>query len=482
MLNLLKEYSKKSPYQYRFPLASQGEKFSLEGLNFGLPALTGSYSLIVQKNFYYFLSAILLLYLFAAETGNDWLYLLTAGGFTTIAMSVILPFFQVFDVTVSASLPHDLVAGDQLNVRIRLDRMLGSMKFAHIFPVKWLVVRIDLKNIDSRQKFSVLEPVSIDTIINEEWIMAQNPSIGRGVYEVQSIQTFCCFPFGLAWWSRSFDINSEAVLDNKKLVVFPSSTGVPGTFLYRLRASGNTALMSSASRSTATAPSTSVKSLREFVTGDGIRLIHWASSAKAGKLLVREFEHEGLPSYDVLLDLMAPWKSQEQFELAVSAATSLLNLGFRMGGSPYLYVIPDPEEPSAVQPEFLLDMPLLTAGMARWSQMLARVQPLTSKDDFEAPVPHFGVDSKLALLAVLPVKENAENADSNGVDLWVLSRRFKQITKEAAKEKAWQDIEGVNKNIPLHTGLGSADRRGSASASPGRIIATLQNYDEISAL
>ncbi len=482
MLNLLKEYSKKSPYQYRFPLKPQGEKFSLEGLRFRLPALTGSFSLVVQKNFYYFLIAILLLYLFAAETGNDWLYLLTAGGFTTIAMSVILPFFQVFDVSVSVSLPHDLVVGDQLNVRIKLDRMLGSMKFAHIFPVKWLVVRVDLKNIDSRQKFSILEPVSIDTIINEEWIMAQNPSIERGVYEVQSIQTFCCFPFSLAWWSRSFDINSTTVLDNKKLVVFPSSTGIPGSFLYRLRASGNTALMSSASRSTATAPSTSVKSLREFQTGDGIRLIHWASSAKAGKLLVREFEHEGLPSYDVLLDLMAPWRNQEQFELAVSVATSLLNLGFRMGGSPYFYVIPDPEEPIAVQPEFLLDMPLLTAGMARWSQMLARVQPLTSKDDFEAPVPHFGVDSKLALLAVLPVKNDPEGDGLNGVELWVLSRRFKQLAKEAAKEKAWQDLEGVNKNIPLHTGLGSADRRGATSASIGRVIATLQNYDEISAL
>ncbi len=477
MLNLLKEYSKKSPYQYRFPPPAQGEKFSLEGLRFHLPILTGSYSVVVQKNFFSFLGAILLLYLFAVETGNDWLYLLTAGGFTTIAMALVLPFFQVFDVSVTTSLHHDQVAGDPLNVRIKLTRMLGSLKFAHLFPAKWLIVRIDLKNTDSRQKFSVLEPVSIDTIIDEEWILAQAESVDRGVYEVQSIQTFCCFPFGLAWWSRSFNIDSPEVLDNKKLVVYPRTSSLPGTFLYRLRASGNTALISSASRSTAAAPSTSVKSLREFVTGDGLRLIHWASSAKAGKLLVREFEHEGLPSYDVLLDLNAGWKSQEQFELAVSIATSLLNLGFRMGGSPYFYLIPDPEEPSVVQPEFLQDMPLLTAGLGRWSHILARVQPLTTKEDFDPPVPHFGADSKLALLAVLPGKQ--ENQD--GVDLWVLSRKFKQITQQTEKEKSFGAAQ-ARQAIPAHMGIGSADRRGAETNSPGRVLATLNSYEEIAAL
>ncbi len=481
MLNLLKEYSKKSQYQYRFPPNAQGEKFSLEGLRFHLPILTGSYSVVVQKNFFSFLGAILLLYLFAVETGNDWLYLLTAGGFTTLAMALVLPFFQVIDVSVSVTLPHDQIAGDPLNVRIKLTRTLGSLKFSHLFPVKWLVVRIDLKNADTRQKFSVLEPVSIDTVINEEWILAQNPAIERGVYEVQSVQTLCCFPFGLAWWSRNFDIKSHAILDNNKLVVYPRTSSLPGTFLYRLRASGNTALISSASRSTATAPSTSVRSLREFVTGDGLRLIHWASSAKAGKLLVREFEHEGLPSYDVLLDLMAGWKNQAQFELAVSIASSLLNLGFRMGGSPYFYIIPDPEEPSVVQPEFLLDMPLLTAGLGRWSHILARVQPITSKEDFDPPVPHFGADSKLALLAISPVKNDGPDLDSDGVDLWVLSRKFRQLTQQAEKEKAGT-MDSDRKAIPAHAGISSADRRGGTTVSPGRVLATLSSYDEIAML
>jgi len=83
-----------------------------------------------------------------------------------------------------------------------------------------------------------------------------------------------------------------------------------------------------------------VRGVREFVHGDSPRLIHWASSARVGRLLVREFEAEGLPGYDILLNLRANWVNREQFELAVSIVHSLMNLGFKLGGAPDLLVVP----------------------------------------------------------------------------------------------------------------------------------------------
>jgi len=61
--------------------------------------------------------------------------------------------------------------------------------------------------------------------------------------------------------------------------------------------------------------------------------------------MVREFEKEGLPTFDVILDLSCPWVSAEQFELAVSAAASMVQLGHTLGIHPDLIFL----EPSLLQ-------------------------------------------------------------------------------------------------------------------------------------
>lgn len=480
MLNLLKEYSKKSPYLSRFVVPEPGSEFDLKGVEFSVPG-TG-YKVVLEARFWIAVSVVLLIYLIAIESKMEWFYLIAAGGTSTILMGLLYPYLQVRDIVASCAIPPDGVAGDRLRVRVRLKRLSPRSQVTRLFPIRWLVVRIKL--VGDRHSFSVLKPITVDTIANEAWVVAQSPPLPRGVYRIDAVETYTCFPFGLAWWSRDFPIGvGGKIVDNPVVTVYPKVSGIEGNFLYRLRAAGSTALISSATRASSSMSSASVRSLREFVTGDSPRFIHWASSAKTGKLVVREFDSEGLPGYDLLIDLTAGWKSVEQFELAVSVTNSLLNYGFRMGGAPELYLIPELHQDPAELPLCLLDLPPLPPGVARWSQLLARVEAVYPKqDDYEPAVPDFGAEGKLALLTVRPAQMEDERGQvdldiNKKVDIWVMSRAFRQASSSAEKAEAWtMSQRGV---IPAHAG--SSDRRGS-SGPPGRVLASLTAFEEIAHL
>ena len=65
--------------------------------------------------------------------------------------------------------------------------------------------------------------------------------------------------------------------------------------------------------------------LREYVRGDDLRHVHWRSSARAGQLLVRQY-HQSRRSHATVIvdDWRASYAREEDFELAVSVAASLV--------------------------------------------------------------------------------------------------------------------------------------------------------------
>lgn len=65
--------------------------------------------------------------------------------------------------------------------------------------------------------------------------------------------------------------------------------------------------------------------LRPYVVGDDLRRVHWASSARAGDLLVRQDDPPWQGHLTVLLDARTERLDPERFEVAVSAAASLLH-------------------------------------------------------------------------------------------------------------------------------------------------------------
>ncbi|WP_454296303.1 DUF58 domain-containing protein [Salana multivorans] len=69
---------------------------------------------------------------------------------------------------------------------------------------------------------------------------------------------------------------------------------------------------------------TDLVSLREYLPGDDLRRLHWATSARRGTLMVREDADPSAPHLTVLLDDRAGSYSGEGFEEAVDVAASLL--------------------------------------------------------------------------------------------------------------------------------------------------------------
>jgi len=159
------------------------------------------------------------------------------------------------------------------------------------------------------------------------------PTVRRGVIMVGPVRTVRADPIGL--------VRRELIwTDTVELVVHPKTIGVPSTSTGLIRD------LEGAPTRDLTSSDVAFHALREYQTGDERRYIHWKSTAKTGRYMVRQFEQTRRSHLVVALSLAAAdYASDEQFELAVSAAGSLGVRAIRDGRTVSVVV-------SAVTPEF----------------------------------------------------------------------------------------------------------------------------------
>jgi len=77
--------------------------------------------------------------------------------------------------------------------------------------------------------------------------------------------------------------------------------------------------------------------IREYSPGDSLRHVHWRSSARMGKLIVKEYEQELRPSSAIVLALGKPEfgdMSRNSLEDGLRAAASIIGLQESMGSLP----------------------------------------------------------------------------------------------------------------------------------------------------
>jgi uncharacterized protein (DUF58 family) len=94
--------------------------------------------------------------------------------------------------------------------------------------------------------------------------------------------------------------------------------------------------------------------VREWRSGDSLRLMHWRSSARTGKFVVRQFEQPHNRDVVILMDLWLPKQpssiQQENVELAISFAATVLTDLCRQGGSKVYLGVHDQQPRSLTGP------------------------------------------------------------------------------------------------------------------------------------
>ncbi len=301
--------------------------------------MTPDLVLILNARFFGSLVVTVLLYIFATESNSQWMYLMSSGMIAALGLSLLLPILQVSDVAVKASLPPNARAGEKIAIKISLERIFGVGTFQILFPLRWLRMTVNVMRLGSLSLSPLSKPLLIPSMGEKTLQLLAGP-LRRGIYRVQSITFSSCFPFGLVFCQKEIrfqfdDPESKEVAP--ETVVYPKVYPVNGNFLQQLNVvTPNVGLLSR--KSSFNQQTAIVRGVREYIRGDSPRIIHWASSARTGKLLSREFEAEGLPAFDLLIDSKWDWGSEEMYELALITAASLITLGHRWGLSPKLIV------------------------------------------------------------------------------------------------------------------------------------------------
>jgi uncharacterized protein (DUF58 family) len=187
-------------------------------------------------------------------------------------------------------------------------------------------------------------------------------ALGRGRYRVGPLQVRMSDPFGLVQVRHSFAAVDEFVISPVVELLAPFEPP-------RSRDLGADAGSHSIGAHGADAAST-----REYRTGDPLRKVHWRSTARSARLMVRQEEQPWQGSATLLLDLRASAhaataggarggdpRARDSLEWAVSAAASigtrLLLSGQRVG------VVTEAREPGVLRP----------GGPAQLRELLAEV-------------------------------------------------------------------------------------------------------------
>lgn len=97
----------------------------------------------------------------------------------------------------------------------------------------------------------------------------------------------------------------------------------------------------------------SFHALREYVPGDDLRYVHWRSTARVGKLMIRQFEETRRSQVMIVVStLPADYADDDEFELGISVAASLAVAALLDGKEVAVYTS-DARLPSLTPPRLL---------------------------------------------------------------------------------------------------------------------------------
>jgi len=192
--------------------------------------------------------------------------------------------------------------------------------------------RVDVANVGKRTARNVVieerrlppdlrpegEPPTIDLLKPGERtaVTLKLRCVSRDWHELKRLQGATTFPTGLVKsGKRSRHVD--------RLVVYPRVTDV-GQFEVPRSSHHQPGGIAVASQ---VGESTEFLGTRDWRQGDRLRDIHWPSSARTGRLIVREFQEEYFVRLAIVLDVQARWaRDERRLEKAISFAAGIADL------------------------------------------------------------------------------------------------------------------------------------------------------------
>ncbi len=234
----------------------------------------------------------------AINTGNNLLYLLLGWMMSVIIASGVLSEQSLRGLQAARQAPARIFAGRPFLMGISLKNGKGRLSSFSI-EIEDL---IDDRPLDKKCYFLKV-PAGRTQTTSYRHTFAR-----RGLYQFQGFRIATKFPFALFRKSRDVALPGE-------IIVFPAIHPVtpppPGNQLggedvrARLGRRGE------------------FFGLREYRDGDDTRDVHWASTARQGRLMVREYEQESHRRATILVDNALPAEPTEREEDALERAISL---------------------------------------------------------------------------------------------------------------------------------------------------------------
>jgi uncharacterized protein (DUF58 family) len=236
----------------------------------------------------------------ALNTGNNLLYLLLAMMLSLIVMSGILSEQTFKQVTIRRRTPDHIFAGRPATATLCVINRKPR------FPTFSLRV------------MDLIEGHAVDRGVHLLHVPPQGTAIRaypirysrRGLHRIEGIKLLTRFPFGLFIKAATLPLETD-------LVVYPEIKPLPEVLVRDLASLGSEQAVPRRGEGAG------LYNLREYQEGDNSRAIHWKTSARQARLIVRETETEDQRHVTLALPTAGPGDHQEAFERAVVLGASL---------------------------------------------------------------------------------------------------------------------------------------------------------------
>lgn len=296
----------------------------------------------IKVNSIIFVCLILALYIGAGYTQSGWQYWLLSVLLACITIGFFLTLISLRKIKVKKIIPSKMTVGKYSAIKIVIENTsIFTKRYLNIYSQLIDTGEKDKNTYDNFTRARDLK-INLITIFNTDLIMMfkrvdysftqfikkipgkSNLTINnsflptkRGVFKTGSVDIIDCCPFGIFERVKKFKTKEE-------VVIYPKIINVRSGWIKRIAQKPTFTETSRVMTPSSIASMT--RSLREYQPGDPLKYIHWPSSAKANKLLVKEFEIESKGSVIIALDSSNKYTSELYYELAVITASSLLNI------------------------------------------------------------------------------------------------------------------------------------------------------------